>query len=321
MKRLVWQQLMNWKQSPRRKPLILRGARQVGKTYTLQQFARSQYQHLAYFNFEEDPALGDFFTARVNPSKLVEQLSLYSQIPIEPHKTLLFLDEIQECNRALNALKYFCEDAPEYHVAAAGSLLGVTLSKPHSFPVGKVQFIQLFPMTFQEYLMANGQDGLNKVMSQKQDLKPLAQGFHQELISAFHRYLVVGGMPEVVAFERDTRDLNGVRDVQKAILDAYALDFAKHAPTSDVPKLQRIWQMIPSQLARENKKFLYSALKQGARAREYEQALNWLRETGLIILSGKVSMPGWPLSGYVQPSPGLCQCPAKTGSFGQARLP
>jgi predicted AAA+ superfamily ATPase len=298
MQRDLYRQLCDWKASPRRKPLVLRGARQVGKTHLLKEFGRCEYESLAYFNFEEDPRLKGFFTGRLEPTALVEALGLYRKATIRPGRDLIFFDEIQACNEALNALKYFQEDAGDFHIAAAGSLLGVKLSQPMSFPVGKVNFLDLRPMSFPEFLDAVGESRYRGLLDGKSDAEPFLEAFHGELAALLKHYFFVGGMPEAVQCFAETRDLSGVRAIQKEILDAYVLDFAKHAPTPDIPKLLQVWDSIPAQLARENRKFVFTALKKTARARDYENAIHWLEKAGLILRAFLVTKPGQPLSAY-----------------------
>ena len=298
MQRDLYRQLCDWKTSPRRKPLVLRGARQVGKTHLLKEFGRREYESLAYFNFEEDPRLKGFFTGRLEPTALVEALGLYRKATIRPGRDLIFFDEIQACNEALNALKYFQEDAGDFHIAAAGSLLGVKLSQPMSFPVGKVNFLDLRPMSFPEFLDAVGESRYRGLLDAKSDAEPFLEPFHEELTALLKHYFFVGGMPEAVRCFAETRDLSGVRAIQKEILDAYVLDFAKHAPASDIPKLLQVWDSIPAQLARENRKFVFTALKKTARARDYENAIHWLEKAGLILRAFLVNKPGQPLSAY-----------------------
>lgn len=298
MKRDVYNQLVEWKRSSRRKPLLLRGARQTGKTFILKEFGNREYQNLAYFNFEEDPRLKDLFTGSLKPGKLVEKLSLYLKRPISSTSDLIVFDEIQTSNEALNSLKYFQEEANEYHVAAAGSLLGVKLSTPMSFPVGKVNFIDLQPMSFLEFLEAVGEARYRELLEGTDKPEPFPLPFHEDLIDLLRQYYFVGGMPEAVRHYAEKRNVDDVRAIQKEILNSYILDFAKHAPVHDIPKLSLIWDSIPFQLARENRKFLFSALKKSARARDYEAAILWLEDAGLILRCFVVSTPGHPLKGH-----------------------
>jgi predicted AAA+ superfamily ATPase len=302
MKRDIYEKLLEWKSSKERKPLILRGVRQVGKTYTLQEFGRKEYENTAYFNFEEDPALDDFFQQKLDPVPIIANLSLYLDREIKAGKDLIIFDEIQASNNALNALKYFSEQAAEYHIAAAGSLIGITLSRPRSFPVGKVNFLDMYPLTFLEFLDALGKSGLRRLIEIKNDFNPFSQPFHDELVDLLGKYFFVGGLPEPVKLFVETGNLSDVRSNQKDIIDSYLLDFSKHAITSDIPKLTMIWDSIPSQLAKENKRFVFSAIRKSVRAREYEGALQWLENAGLIYKSHQVTVPKRPLKGYMNRS-------------------
>ena len=302
MKRDIYEKLLEWKSSKERKPLIVRGVRQVGKTYILQEFGRKEYNNAAYFNFEEDPALDDFFQQKLDPGPIIANLSLYLDREIRPGNDLIIFDEIQASNNALNALKYFSEQAAEYHIAAAGSLIGITLSRPRSFPVGKVNFLDMYPLTFLEFLDALGKSGLRRLIETKNEFSPFPQPFHDELVNLLGKYFFVGGLPEPVKLFVETGSLNDVRSNQKDIIDSYLLDFSKHAITSDIPKLTMIWDSIPTQLAKENKRFVFSAIRKSARAREYEGALQWLEKAGLIYKSHQVTIPKKPLKGYMNRS-------------------
>ena len=302
MKRDLYKEMLAWKTSSRRKPLLLRGARQTGKTYLLKEFGENEYDHLLYFNFEEHPELHAFFERDLSPARILKELSIYSKHEIKPGTDLLVFDEIQVCNRALNALKYFQEEAPTYHIAAAGSLLGVKLSAPGSFPVGKVNFLKLYPLTFAEFLDAMGESRYRQVLDQLEEFTPLPEPFHDDLIELLRQYYYVGGMPEAVGDFIKFGDWHGVRTIHQEILNSYILDFAKHALTSDIPKLTLIWDSIPRHLARENKKFVFSALKPSARSREYEYALTWLEDTGLIYRISSVEVSRHPLKHYADRS-------------------
>jgi predicted AAA+ superfamily ATPase len=302
VKRDLYRELCDWKKSKRRKPLIVRGARQTGKTHLLREFGGKEYEGVAYFNFEEDPRLKNLFAGSLKPAALVEALGVYRKQAIMPGRDLIIFDEIQACNEALNSLKYFQEQANEHHIAAAGSLLGVKLSQPMSFPVGKVNFLDLRPMSFAEFLDAVGESRYRKLIDDASDIEPFPEPFHDDLVDLLKRYLFVGGMPEAVECYARTRDLNEVRMIQKEILNAYVLDFAKHAPTSDIPKLMQVWDSIPAQLGRENRKFQFTALKKTARARDYENAILWLENAGLILRCFLVNKPAQPLSAYVDRS-------------------
>lgn len=302
MKRDIYKKLLHWKSYAHRKPLILRGARQTGKTYILREFGKREYQRCHYFNFEQDSRLDSLFSGDLAPDRIIRDLALYGGNEIHRVEDLIIFDEIQASNNALNALKYFQEQANDYHIAAAGSLLGVWMSQPKSFPVGKVDFLDLHPMTFYEFLDAVGQSGYRIYLEGIDRIAPLPEALHHDLTNLLRRYYYVGGMPEAVL--RHSADPKGgdCRSVQRAILDSYALDFAKHAPTSDIPKLSLVWESLPSQLARENKKFLFSLVKEGARAREYENALTWLGNAGLVHRCSLVAAPRIPLKAHADGS-------------------
>ncbi len=296
MERRLYSELLVWKEASRRKPLVLRGARQTGKTFLLKEFGKREYQRTAYFDFEQDPGLDSFFQRDLDPGRILKELSIYRGVKLRPETDLIIFDEIQASNSALNSLKYFREQAAGYHLVAAGSLLGISLSERASFPVGKVSFLNLFPMSFSEYLTAAGlSDYLGFLEGPP---APLPDAIHTDLIDQLRRYFVVGGMPEVVEHCLETDDPRDIRKLQRDILDAYILDFAKHAPGSDIPKLRIIWDSLPRQLGRENRKFMFSVARQGARAREYENALRWLDDAGLIHLCRMVSTPRLPLDHY-----------------------
>jgi len=301
MKRDIYNSLKDWKESPGRKPLILRGARQVGKTYILKEFGMSEYEDIHYLNFEENPDLDDIFARNLEPERILDLLSVHFRKSIEPGKHLIIFDEIQASNNALNALKYFNEKANEYHIISAGSLLGIKLSKPKSFPVGKVNLLNLYPLSFLEFLVALNRSELRELIEGWPDFESFPEIFHKELIDILRLYYITGGMPEVVKKYIDSNDLNELRSIQKGIIDTYVLDFAKHAPVADIPKLSIIWDIIPAQLGKENKKFVFSAIKKSARAREYENALQWLEDAGLIIRVNLSKSAKIPLKGYSDP--------------------
>ena len=297
MKRFIMRKLIDWKNSKDRKPLILKGARQVGKTYILKEFGENNYDNVAYFNFDHDDGLENLFLNTKDPKRIIEQLSLVIGKKISPESTLIIFDEIQECPNALNSLKYFCEEAPSYHVVCAGSLLGIRLSKT-SFPVGKVDFLNLYPMTFSEFLIADDSSNLVTVMEETKEIKEIPEVFEKQLIEKLKVYYIVGGMPEVVYSWVNDKDIEKVNQIQKNILDSYEHDFSKHVDASDANKISLIWNGIPSQLARENKKFVYQVIKEGARAREYEGALNWLNDASLISKCYLVNKCAFPLKAY-----------------------
>ena len=287
--------LLKWKESKRRKPLVLLGARQVGKTWILEEFGKTFPDGFVKINFEKQPELHQFFRTTKDVKRIISNLSIAVGRPITV-QTLIIFDEIQECEDALNSLKYFCEDAPEYYVAGAGSLLGLMLSK--GFPVGKVDFLKMTPMTFEEFLAANGDGNLVEYMKSIDSIENIPEMFSGPLTEKLKMYYVIGGMPEAVKVWTEDGDIREVDRVQSDILEAYEHDFAKHADPFDVPKIRLIWNSLPSQLARENKKFLYSVVKKSARAREYENALNWLISAELVKKVPRITKPGIPLSAY-----------------------
>ncbi len=298
MKRDIYKELLAWKLSSRRKPLLLQGARQTGKTFILKEFGRHEYENVLYCNFEENPGLGEFFRRDLDPERILSELSLYMNLEIRSGVDLVIFDEIQVSNQALNSLKYFAEKKNDVHVAAAGSLLGVKLSRPGSFPVGKVNFLHLYPMTFFEFLDAMGESRYRKLLESIDRPEPLPEAFHSHLIDLLLRYYFVGGMPECVRYFAETANAPETRRIQEEIIRSYILDFARHALPSDIPKLTQLWDSIPGHLARENKKFVFSAVRKGARARSYEHALTWLEDTGLIHRAHMVETPRIPLTHY-----------------------
>jgi len=298
LERLIFKKLAEWKGSKHRKPLILRGVRQVGKTWILREFGARHYDNVAYFNFDESEEYKQYFETTKDVDRRMQNLMMVGGRNIRPHETLIIFDEIQECSKALNTLKYFCENAPEYHVACAGSLLGVALSKPASFPVGKVDFLDVTPMTFTEFLMANGDGNLAEYLNAINDMAPVPDAFFNPLYEKLKMYFVTGGMPESVRSWTEDRDVDLVQRTLSNILGAYERDFAKHAEKKDFPKLSLIWKSIPSQLSRENKKFIYKVVKEGARAREYEDALQWLCDAALVGKIYRSAAPGLPISAY-----------------------
>lgn len=290
--------LLAWKNSPYRKPLILKGVRQVGKTWILKEFGKLYYKNIAYFNFDENREYKQFFEATKNVERILQNLMLASGQKIEPENTLIIFDEVQDCPEVINSMKYFCENAPQYHVACAGSLLGITLAKPSSFPVGKVNFMQINPMNFTEFLLANGDENLAKYIEQIDKIEPIPNAFFNPLYEKLKMYYVTGGMPESVLMWTKARDVNAMQETLFEIITAYERDFAKHPNVSEFPKISMIWHSIPSQLARENKKFLYKVVKNGARAREYEDALQWLVSAQLVYKIYRSTAPSLPIAAY-----------------------
>lgn len=287
--------LKKWKASKYRKPLLLRGARQVGKTWLMKEFGKSEYDRFIYINLDHNPQMQNLFSQDFDINRILKGIEIYTEQTITEN-TLIIFDEIQEIPAALASLKYFSENAPQYHILCAGSLLGVALHGGSSFPVGKVDFLELFPMTFAEFLLAMGKEQYFKLL-QSQDFD-MANHFAPDLISLLRDYYFVGGMPEAVRVFSETKDYGAVRSFQKKILDAYEQDFSKHAPVEVVPRIRLIWNSIPSQLSKENKKFIYGLLREGARAKEYENALMWLSDCGLIHRVYRVTVPKLPLKVY-----------------------
>mgnify|MGYP004679643465 CR=1 FL=1 len=282
MERVILQKLLEWKNSAYRKPLILKGVRQVGKTWILKEFGRQYYESTAYFNFDENEEYRQFFETTKDVERILQNLMLVSGQKIVPEKTLIIFDEVQDCPKVINSMKYFCENAPEYHIACAGSLLGIALAKPSSFPVGKVNFMQIDPMTFSEFLIANGDENFVRYLESVDTIEPIPDAFFNPLYEKLKMYYVTGGMPESVLMWTEARDVTAMQEALSDIIGAYERDFAKHPNTSEFPKISMIWKSIPSQLARENKKFIYKVVKEGARAREYEDALQWLVDVGIL---------------------------------------
>ncbi len=298
MKRDIYNQLLQWKTSESRKPLIVKGARQVGKTYILQEFGSNEYANMVYFNFEEDPELRDLFKGRLLPEKILEKLIIYQESNIVPEQTLIIFDEIQNAPEALTSLKYFCEKAPEYHIVAAGSLLGVKLGQSAPFPVGKVNFINLYPLSFAEFLDASGKSKLRIFLENKSEFSPIATSFHSDLIDLLKIYYFVGGMPEAVRQYIKNKDLNNVRKIQNEILAAYAIDFSKYTTKTEAIRIAKTWESLPGQLAKENKKFKFAEIRKNARARDYSEAIQWLVDGGLVYKVSNVKTPKLPLCGY-----------------------
>lgn len=296
MERDAMKALTAWQNKRNRKPLILRGARQVGKTWLMKEFGRLYFKNTVYVNFENAPELNSLFMQNLDVHRILQTLQLYSGTPINPIDTLIIFDEIQSVEKGLTSLKYFCEEAPEYAVIAAGSLLGMGLHSHLSFPVGKVDFMDVRPLTFYEFLNACGKEFWTDALRAGQ--WDLMQPFHEQLINFLRIYLYVGGMPEVVQTYIDTKDFIQVRENQRNIIYAYQADFSKHAPYEIVPRIQMIWESIPAQLAKENKKFIYGVIREGARAKDFELAIMWLTECGLLLKSHRVSKPAMPLIAY-----------------------
>lgn len=296
MYRIAIEKLYQWKESKRRKPLIIEGARQVGKTWLMKEFGEKAYQDTIYINFDSNSRMSELFSEDLNVDRLIMGIELYAGKKIDPDHTLLIFDEVQEVPKALSSLKYFYENAPQYHIVCAGSLLGIALHGGTSFPVGKVDFLNLYPLSFKEFLMATTGERFAELL-ENQDYQ-MVNAFKQTFIDALKQYYFVGGMPEAVESFVEEKDFNEVREIQKRILSAYEQDFSKHAPIEIVPKIRMVWNSIPSQLAKENKKFIYGLVREGGRAKEYETAIMWLCDCGLIHKVSRVNAAGLPLKAY-----------------------
>ena len=295
MKRSAIKCLYDWKQSDRRKPLVMLGARQVGKTWLMREFASEAYEKSAYVNFEDDEMLKGMFASDFDIPRIINTIQWSTGVTID-EDTLIILDEIQEAPRGITALKYFAEKAPQYHVMAAGSLLGIAMHQNDSFPVGKVDFMHLYPLSFFEFLDAVGECKMVELLQTKD--WPMITMFRSKFEERLRQYYFVGGMPAAVSAFADNGNPAAVRTIQKGILEAYERDFSKHAPAIDVPRIRMVWKSIPAQLAKENKKFIYGVLKEGARAREFELAIEWLRDAGLVYKVNRCKKAMLPLAAY-----------------------
>lgn len=296
MYRIAIEKLKRWKESKNRKPLIIEGARQVGKTWLMKEFGKLYYSDTVYINFDSNSTMKELFDSDLNVERIILGLELYTGKKIDFNNTLLIFDEIQEVPKALSSLKYFCENAPEYHIVCAGSLLGIALHQGTSFPAGKVDFLKLYPLSFKEFLIATGNERFADLLD-KQDYQMITS-FKQKYIDALKTYYFVGGMPEVVQNFVLNKDYNEVRSIQKRIFLAYEQDFSKHAPNEIVPKIRMLWNNIPSQLVKENKKFIYGLVREGARAKDYETAIMWLSDCGLVHKVSRINAPNNPLKVY-----------------------
>ncbi len=300
MERILMSDLLAWKNSKKRKPLIIRGARQVGKTWIMKEFGRRYFENTVYISFDNNEHMKHVFNMDMDIKRIISSLKLEAGRDIIPENTLLIFDEIQEVPKALTALKYFCENAPEYYIVAAGSLLGVALHTGTSFPVGKVDFLNLYPLNYREFLMALGENGLAEVLAAGD--YALVNAFRDKYAELLRRYYYVGGMPEAVQTLLDTDNMEQVRKIQKELLVYYENDFSKHAPMETVPRIQMVWNSIPAQLAKENKKFIYGVVREGARAKDFELAIQWLQDCGLVLKSTRIKKPGMPLIAYMEMS-------------------
>lgn len=301
MERYAFNKLKLWKNNKNRKPLVIRGARQVGKTWLMKEFAKTNYKKFAYVSFVDTPEAMNIFEGNYDLDNILLGINVLTSVLVTPQDTLIILDEIQECERALNALKFFKENAPDYHIIAAGSLLGVAVrQKKFSFPVGQVDFLDLYPMSFCEFLGAIGEKQLSELIYSSN--WEVVKNFQDKCTNLLKQYMFVGGMPEVVKYFANNKDVAEVRRIQNAILEGYKEDFSKYTESSNVAKITAVWDSIPSQLAKENNKFVYKDVKHSARAREYESAVNWLNLTGLIYKVNKITKPDLPIIGYEENS-------------------
>ena len=296
MYRKLLEDLKKWKEKKGRKPLILEGARQVGKTWLMKKFGEEYYSNMVYINFDENTQIGALFNKGLDVTQIIAGLEIFTNEKISPHSTLIIFDEIQEEPRALASLKYFWENAPEYHVICAGSLLGLALHQGTTFPVGKVEFLKIYPLSFLEFLQATKRENLAQLLANEQ--QELISALKEKYIDALREYYFVGGMPEVVANFADKGNFLEAREIQKRLLTAYEQDFSKHAPVEIVPKIRMVWNSILSQLAKENKKFVYGLIREGARAKDFETAIMWLCDCGLIHRVGRVNRGYLPLKAY-----------------------
>ena len=297
MKRFALDRLKEWKDKKGRKPLIIRGARQVGKTWLMKEFGNTCFEKVAYVNFDSNTRMKQVFDGEITVERMILAISAETGVSIDSENTLLIFDEVQEVPKALSSLKYFCENAPEYAIVAAGSFLGVALHKGTSFPVGKVDFMNLYPLSFQEFLCALGEERFVSIL-QGTDVEMVTM-FKSKYIDRLREYYYVGGMPEVVQIYAETKDFNRVREIQKNLLNYYQQDFSKHAEVSLVPRLNLVWNSIPMQLAKENKKYIYGQVREGARAKDFELAIQWLLDCGLIHKVHRVNKPSLPLKAYI----------------------
>ena len=296
MQRYALKHLIDWKNKKNHKPLVIQGARQVGKTWLIQEFGKKYYEQVAYINFDVDVKSREIFDVDYDTERLIMDIGLATKTKINAENTLIIFDEIQECPRALTSLKYFRENAPQYDIIVAGSLLGVACHEGTGFPVGKVSFMNLFPLSFEEFLLAMGEERFVELLNKK-DFKTIKL-FNNKYEKLLKQYCYVGGMPEIVQDFVENKDFESVRNLQKEILSAYEEDFTKHIPANTVAKIRLLWKSIPAQLSKENKKFIYGAAKEGARARDFEAALSWLINSGLVYRVNKITKPDLPITAY-----------------------
>lgn len=300
IERDIIQTFRKWKDDPDRKPILLRGARQIGKTWAVEEFGKECFEYCVHFDFDRQPELKSAFQKSKEPERIIKELSLYCEDPIIAGKTLIIFDEVQECEEALNSLKYFCEDAPQYHIIAAGSLLGVAVKQRRmTVPVGKVQVMRMYPLTFKEFLRASDRKTYDYIDS-LEEIGHLPEIILNKLLTEYRRYQVCGGMPEAASTLLDNKGIRAVEDELQDILDLYELDFSKYAAPREIPRIQAIWHSLPSQLSKENRKFIFKVVQNGARAKDYKDALMWLEDAGIIYRIFNISKPGMPLSAYME---------------------
>lgn len=298
MERALMKKLVGWKDSPVRKPLILKGARQVGKTWLMQEFGKKYFKKTAYVNFDHNPVMQHIFDQDFDIRRILMAINIETGVVVTPRDTLIIFDEVQEAPAAISALKYFCENGPEYPVIAAGSMLGVALHEGISYPVGKVNTLSLYPLSFYEFLMAQGEEGLARLLDDR-DME-MMNAFHDKYVTALKNYYYTGGMPEIVRFFSENKDYAAVRKMQEELLEMYEADFSKHMNPRELPRVRMVWHAIPAQLAKENKKFFFGQVKKGARAKDFEMAVEWLIDCGLITRVNRVTKPAVPLKAYAE---------------------
>jgi predicted AAA+ superfamily ATPase len=298
MERALMKKLVGWKDSPVRKPLILKGARQVGKTWLMQEFGKKYFKKTAYVNFDHNPVMQHIFDQDFDIRRILMAINIETGVVVTPRDTLIIFDEVQEAPAAISALKYFCENGPEYPVIAAGSMLGVALHEGISYPVGKVNTLSLYPLSFYEFLMAQGEEGLALLLDDR-DME-MMNAFHDKYVTALKNYYYTGGMPEIVRFFSENKDYAAVRKMQEELLEMYEADFSKHMNPRELPRVRMVWHAIPAQLAKENKKFFFGQVKKGARAKDFEMAVEWLMDCGLITRVNRVTKPAVPLKAYAE---------------------
>lgn len=298
MERALMKKLVGWKDSPVRKPLILKGARQVGKTWLMQEFGKKYFKKTAYVNFDHNPVMQHIFDQDFDIRRILMAINIETGVVVTPRDTLIIFDEVQEAPAAISALKYFCENGPEYPVIAAGSMLGVALHEGISYPVGKVNTLSLYPLSFYEFLMAQGEEGLARLLDDR-DME-MMNAFHDKYVTALKNYYYTGGMPEIVRFFSENKDYAAVRKMQEELLEMYEADFSKHMNPRELPRVRMVWHAIPAQLAKENKKFFFGQVKKGARAKDFEMAVEWLMDCGLITRVNRVTKPAVPLKAYAE---------------------